>query len=400
MLNLGTLQANGPQHGGWVKVKASAAAVNTGNVLANATNGDGGYLRFHGDGFSLNAASGLLSATGSGQGGTVVLTSGNSAGPAQAVSANVVALLGTDPLLAFATTGLTPPLTTIGLSLDPTVRATAANAGAIDARGVQEGGGGRIYLAGNNQAGILQGGSLNGLSVDVSGVLAASDPNAAFQSSFQQLNDAHTYLLAGRQITNSAGEVMSAVALAACDAAPNHLEPDANSADPSRQGSEFPDDFVLPTDTVTGPPLGPDGGGTRRASTSSNEDPDINLLGLFQQNRPLDIPEGEYRLVLRLNDPGSFLASAYLPVTEEILALALGEYHRHVSNGDRVEEALRHARLYLEEAGVTKEVAAALNEAVQNGTLTASLPIQQMLDTISTAPATSETTLPTTEIQQ
>lgn len=124
--------------------------------------------------------------------------------------------------------------------------------------------------------------------------------------------------------------------------------------------------------------------------------PDYDVLGLFQEDRrgPLDRIPTLFRLVIRIPDPGVMLSSAYLPVTEEILALALEDFHRQLSMGQTIAEARRHAMLYLREAGVTRQVAQALVERAAQGGIKADSAIVKALETMAKAPDSTNGGLP------
>ncbi len=77
-----------------------------------------------------------------------------------------------------------------------------------------------------------------------------------------------------------------------------------------------------------------------------------------------------------------FMASTYLPVTEEILALALDEYIRQLSKGETIQEAYRHTKLYLDEAGVDVEIAKLITEQVESGTIKADGEVMKVIDSI------------------
>lgn len=263
-------------------------------------------------------------------------------------------------------------MTTLLTSIDPTMAESAINIGSMNVQGCGDSCDGRIYIAGNNQFGVADGSFLNGVEVDVAGILADPNPPQALQTTMRHIQDngGHAYLVTGQQILDSRGRTRTAVETVACDAGPNNDEPDVNPNDPSHQGSEFPDDFTLPR-----PPIA-----TPRARAY-----DYDLLGLFQEERPLP-PPPEYRMILRLNRVEMFMSSQYLPVTEEILAMALGEYHRHRHAGDTTEEAYRHVKLYLTEAGVDVDVARAIAQGVADGKVRASAPVLHVLQAMAETP--------------
>ncbi len=373
IINLGTVSSDADSQAGIIVAKAGEMNINAGLVQANATGGNGGYVHLHADNVTANFTT--VQANGGTNGGRVLLTAGDgdqSNNDRGVNKTGVVKTLfdaqGGDQVYGFSNKVLTPPVTVLETSIDTTLAESAYNFGEVNAQGGSPGGDGNIYLAGNNQFGASNGSHFNGVEVDVDGILAAPLPSVALQDTMRHVQDngGEVYFVAGQQIQNSQGQTVTAVEAVACDAGPSNNEPDVNPNDPTRQGSQFPNDFTLP-DPIR-PPGGPD-----------PENPD--LYGLFQQDRP-EPAEVPYRVVLALDNPTLFMATTYLPVTEEILALALDEYNRHLAAGDTVEESYRHTRLYLEEAGVDATVALAISKAVEEGTIKADVPVMAVIDKI------------------
>lgn len=383
LINHGVISATAKDVGGQILAKAGEYAVNsaTGLIQANALYGSAGYAHLHANNVALNA--GTIEARGGYRGGRVLLTAGDRDQTNNARGASVPGL-GSAPIFGFSDTALTPAITLLQTQIDPTLAESAINLGSLNVQGCGDGCDGRIYIAGNNQFGVADGSFLNGVEVDVTGILAAPSPPDALQSTMRRIQDngGHAYLVTGQQIPDSRGRTRTAVETVACDAAPNNDEPDVNPNDPTHQGSEFPDDFTLPRRPVPPP---------------SVRGFDYDLLGLFQEERPLP-PPPEYRMILRLNRVEMFMSSQYLPVTEEILAMALGEYHRHRHAGDTTEEAYRHVKLYLAEAGVDADVAKAIAQGVAEGKLRASEPVLAALKAMAEAP--TPTPQPLNDLQQ
>jgi hypothetical protein len=110
---------------------------------------------------------------------------------------------------------------------------------------------------------------------------------------------------------------------------------------------------------------------------------DPNFFGLFQDSRfiPQDKLPIEERglIVLAMAKPSMFLSQAYLPITQEILTLALKDYDRELSKGQTLDEATRKAAEYLSNAGVDADTATLILEQVDKGQLSADNRIKTIL---------------------
>jgi len=340
IVNTGSITANGIKNGGTIVAKSGQYTINTQLLSANADNGRAGYVQLHGNNVALNT--GDIEAEGCIAGGKVLLTAGDNDQSNNNRGADISAYIANASIKGFSDTALTPPVTTLNTTINTTLAESAINTGNISTKANTTGGDGKIYIAGNNQFGLAHNSTLNGVAVDVDGILSAPKPSEALQTTMSQVqnNGGHVYAVVGQAIPTSKGTVVTAVEAVACNAAPGGHEPDVNPNNPHGQGSEFPDDFTLPD------PQKPD------------ENIGYEVLGLFQQRRPGNLPpEPPRRLKLRLDDSKMFTASAYQSVTEEILALALDEYNRVLSTGQTVEEANRQMKLYLLESGISPAVA-------------------------------------------
>ncbi len=334
---------NGHGHGGHIYSKAGLINLNLGEYNTDADvggTGYGGFIWHHANTISANVDlnqfglgglpfnSGLLSANGDTFGGKILLTGGDLKDDHSNDSLTVFERLNAAFGLSIPNPG-DPVLIPYGVSstdgvnflagFDLNLAESAYNLGSMSALGATKNG--FLGMAGNNQLVIGPTATFNGVAY-----------NAAQPKGGQLL------LLAGQNLNGQ-----TAVWALAC-------------GDP-------PED----------PPEDPPGG-----------NPNFDNFGLFQEDRwqSPEFVEPRFRMLLALSDPNLFLASTYLPVTEEILALALEEYHRQIALGQVPEEGRRHAALYLTEAGVTPEVAAAILEQVNQGVLKASAPVVTTLEEI------------------
>ncbi len=118
--------------------------------------------------------------------------------------------------------------------------------------------------------------------------------------------------------------------------------------------------------------------------------PDINpnTLGLFQEDRFVPTPSLDnlpYKLQLAFDNPELFLASNYLPVTEEILALAFEAYERERMAGESEENAMKTVQEYLTQVGIDAEVALALIERIDQGLISSTDKVLEVLQSIADA---------------
>ncbi|MBX2860998.1 MAG: hypothetical protein KTR14_07175 [Vampirovibrio sp.] len=368
-LNFGIYQANGINFGTGLK----AAGFTRGDVYVPTYSGGGrgGYIHLHGGGVAANidpslldgpATPSFMEAIGSTKGGQLLLTAGG--GDASSFLSSLPTIDG------FSVQTLTPPLTQLLTTIDLTVNESAYNFGNMRAQGGSIGGDGNIYLAGNGQVGTIEGATFHDVPVQYNNIVNAADPDAELQSLMGQIqnNGGNAYFVAGQAITGSDGVVRSAVEAVACDAAPNNDEPDVNPNDPTHQGSEFPDDFTLAA--VPPPPV-------------VNNDPDVNLLGLFQQQRPRVPRNNNYKAILTFANSNLFLLKGFENVTQDMLENAQLELNRQLANGVAPAEAKRLAQIYLAETGIDQETAVALVEQIEQGNFNADAKIVEVLETIA-----------------
>ncbi len=116
--------------------------------------------------------------------------------------------------------------------------------------------------------------------------------------------------------------------------------------------------------------------------------PDINpdLLGLFQEDRfvpTTSLNNLPYKLQLAFDNPELFLASNYLPVTEEILALAFEAYEQERLAGKSEENAMKTVEEYLRQVGIDPEVAQSLIDRIDQGLISSTDKIVEVLQTIA-----------------
>jgi hypothetical protein len=361
LANNGNVFANGGQQGGVVVGKSGLVALNQQTINANGGQ-QGGYVRWHGNAIAVNGPDvpgeinsvgypGDITATGGVNGGVIKLTSG---GPVPDGYTNAETDGLTNLLLNQAGFGITQgtlqasgtsngSLITL-LPNGPLPLGSAINAGNLNTQG-GETDAGVIDIAGNGLAFATETSTFNGVATGTSPVAFFANASAA-----------------GTRFIAGDGAVRAAV----CD------QP-------------------IPTNPETpgNPNTPPDG----NPGVDPNTGLDITSF-LFQNQRPylldrLPVPTNN-KLVLRLGQPGLFLAKAYTPVTQEILNLALEEYNRELANGKTIDEALRITRLYLEQAGVDGEIASQLVEQVAAGSYKADNRVVKVLQTIANQPVVEE----------
>ena len=363
LANNGIIQANGGQHGGSVIGKSGLVALNQQLITANGGQ-NGGYVRWHGNALSVNGPDipgilnptgyfGDIQATGGVNGGVIKLTAGGPV-PDGFTTADVVALafLPSNQAGFGITQGVLSAGNTVNSSLINALPTTlplgsAINAGSLTTLG-GEGDLGVIDVAGNGLAYATDNSSFNGVTSGTSPALFFANGNAA-----------GTRLIAGP------GAVQAAV----CDQPLPGNPPE--SVPPGTPGN--PDTGIII----------PQGQGADSQFLGFTLRGEINPLNRPYLNDRLPVPTNN-KLILRLGQPGLFLAKAYAPVTQEILNLALEEYNRELANGKTIDEALRITQLYLEQAGVDSEIAAQLNEQIAAGNYQADKRVVAVLKTIST----------------
>jgi hypothetical protein len=294
------------------------------------------------------------------------------------VNGLITDLLAQNNLAGFSTTQNTPPVTTMDTFIDMTRTGSAVNLGHIETRG-GDNGGGETWLVGQGQVGVGSGSSINGVTVAYDDILNDPNPPAAFQSFMTAMNDNNSVKL----VAGNVGDV-SALSAVFC----SNLVPPGNTTGDNPEdgdGYDFPNNFTIPGPT---PPN------------------TFNVNALFQEYRfrnDLTTPRPPAPLVIGYEQPGMFLAKAYQPVTQEILRLALLEYNRALADtdlnsatqgGQSPQRAFEMARLYLTDAGVDQETAAALLEKIQDGTFEADKNILGVLEAMAHPEATP--TAPTT----
>jgi hypothetical protein len=353
VFNEGIIKANGLLQGGSIITKAYTAAINNGTVEAKATGlydgpiytsrvgqddyndddeydfsltGSGGFIRWHGNGLSVNNFGAVMDVTGPSQGGVIQLTAGGPTtldaltlpGLASGLGITQGTLLPTDNLSLVTSAGTLP----LG---------SAFSAGFLDARATNEGGTiGKIDIAGDGFAGLEANSVVNGVTVGTDAVSFFSNPAI------------------GSNVRLIAGE--GAVKAVVC-------------------GGDIPKNPERPNT----PPV-------------VKETPfRFELGGLpFQYYRPDTLtPPVPNKLVLRLGKSSSFLAKAYTPVTQEILTLALKEYNRELALGHTVDRAMAMTQLYLKDSGVDADIAVQLVEAVKAGSFTVDAPVLLVLEKMS-----------------
>jgi len=366
----GVIDASGGQLGGFIQLRAGDSIFNAGKILANANGfsdsallggtiivkaanlninsngglyqasvtsvpGDlasvlallsgkwfGGYVHVHGGTLAYNDQNAFLKADGGSFGGHILFTAGDKDPTNNGRAIVAPALLGWTPTI---TPGLS---TTDGVTYVPGINTgiaeSALNYGGMSTLGVLSLG--RIILAGNNQVGL-------GPASTTVGLLS---------------------VVAGQDIGGK-----TAVELAACGTVPIGGGPGGGGGQDEEPENPNPN----------GGGTGGSGGGSSTPTTT-----DFNLLGLFQHQRFIPItkiPFYPYRIIINLPQLGLFFSSAYLPVTEEILVLAFEEYNRHIAAGQVDGEARKQTAFYLDQSGVTPEVAQLILSQIKDGTLTA-----------------------------
>lgn len=408
ILNLGSIYADSGQGvAGTIYSHAGNNNLNFGSITASSY-GDpaseaarGGSIRLHGNNLAANVdlttlvdpslygrnhringagverwasefGVGQLEAKGGSTGGTVALSAGGTCGagcennnPTETVTGaggfvngRVSDFLNSGPVNGFGISQNTPPVTEVSLSVDPGISESALNFGNIDTRSAN--GGGEVWLVGNNQAGMGAYSVINDVKVDYDAILSSSDPAAAFQAFQTAMNDnGSVKLVAGTANGKSAVE-----AVFCADDIPSSNP----NGDVPGDGYDFPNDFTLP--------------GASTPPGSSPDTPGFSLLGLFQEGRNRyfqdQTPRQPAPIIIGFEQPGMFMAQAYEPITQEILALALLEYNRVLADpttatqgGETHVRAAQLTRLYLQDAGVDQEVAQALVEKINEGSLKA-----------------------------
>lgn len=412
--------------GGTILGFAGNNNINFGRYAANANVSNeggyaqGGYIRLHGNNLAVNVdvttladpslfadeyysyqegpytytsfgstfGPGQIRARATNQGGQVYLTAGQSCGFGGCAESEPTS--GTDGfnedvdtamgildesssllIPGFGTNQNTPPVTVVNLALDLKTPGSALNLGHINTNSKQKGGGGTTWLIGNGQVGLGDGSSINGVKVDYAGILGAADPTAAFQDMQVKMNKN------GNQVNLLAGLVdgIPALEAALCADLPGLDEPAGPNPGGNAAGVRFPQNFTLPGGTTIDDALG------------------FDVNALYQEYRfrsNNEAPKAPALLILGFEQPNMFLAQAYAPVTDEILALALKEYNRVLADGEVDSRALQIAQAYLEEAGVDADVAKALLEKIADGTFTADPKVVQVLQAMAGQPETPQ----------
>ena len=391
--------------GGTINVKASRYAINSGLMTANAYNqsvvyaakeaslsdiyipeydsygnGYGGYIHQHGGALSLNGVYGQtgssMLANGASNGGQILLTAGGSTDESLNYSVldlyfNIAGGGITYPVglqIGLTTKQLTPPVTFLDPTIDTTIVGSAISNGSLEALGGSEGGDGKIYVAGNGQAGFGNESSLMGKTLSVGGIVTSPNPNAALQAfgDSVQENGGRVYLVAGTELEGTDGKVRTAVEAVAC-APLDDGHPNVNPND-SQQGAVFTRDFALPDDVLT-----------------------FDLFGLFQQQRYIPdtkMPNLFGKFVLAMGDPTMFSASQYQPITEEILALAMEQYDLRIAQGKDKVDAFNTTMDWLQQAGITPALANNLLNDINAGKFTnVGTPVVDALNKIASLPA-------------
>jgi hypothetical protein len=361
--NDGEIAAFGGQQGGAVVVKSGSLAINSSGISADSA-GQGGFVRFHGNSLAINGLDadgnpGSITTNGA-QGGVIQLTAGG--GPA--VPGSLGDLIGNSSIINLLGIGISQgtmqptnnisQLNFLNTSTFPLPPGAAINLGNISAQGDTVADVGKVTVAGDGLAFLDAPSTVNGVTVGTNAAAYFANPtvNGAVQ------------LVAG------AGAVKSVVC-----AGPTPVTPFAPGEGPVTLNVADPNPNFDPTGLlVNGRPFLLD-----RVPTPTNN-----------------------KLVLRLGQPGLFLAKAYAPVTQEILTLAIKEYNRELSNGQTVDKAQAVTRLYLEQAGVDGDVAQQLIDAIAEGTFTAEAPVLTTLRAIAATPVVPAVTpaTPVEEIRQ
>lgn len=250
-----SILANGIGQGGVIDASAGESVKITGNVLANASQGNGGYIRLHGDNSVYIAPQreylGKVEANGSINGGQIVLTAGdhilgNEGRP------STIDIDGTTPefVSSFGLRQLTPPRTIVGTQAKLDQSESIFVYGLVNALGGSGGKNGKIYFGANEQIGFGLDGTpstvLNGATANYNQILASTNRNQAFQNALlpSQTNGGRVYTVVGQALTNMAGQTRNAVD-ATNEAAPSKLAPNVNPLQ-NGQGALLPNDFFLP----------------------------------------------------------------------------------------------------------------------------------------------------------
>jgi hypothetical protein len=333
--NDGLIASGAWDNGGAIIAKAGDVALNTGLVSASSigsadvyaktariidepvedipveTFGTGGFIRWHGNAFAVNA--GALVAKGGSTGGVIQLTAGG-------VPTNPTfdAQLGS----LFSGTGIGVTQGTVPSLTNPSMISnvatvpigSAVNTGVLDARGGDTNG--TIDIAGDALAAIALGSEINGVTL-------TSTNAAAFWSNPD---------VAG-SLTLTAGK--GAVAAIACGG-PTPQTPEVPSV------SELPPPVLLPVTPFA-----------------------FELGGLpFQNLRPDLVGKAQRKLILRLGKRNLFMAKAYTPITQEILTLAHKEYSLQLSQEVSRAKALEATVRYLQDAGIDPDMASSVLVAI------------------------------------
>jgi hypothetical protein len=360
VFNESPILANGLLHGGSIIAKAYTAAINNGVVQAKAyglpvsseaspilmgktslvevpdeetpvtLTGSGGFIRWHGNGLAVNGSiyntGAVMDVTGPAQGGIIQLTAG---GPTSLNAAWLPQLVDGVGI----TQGTLLPLGNASVinSLAALPLGSALNAGIMDARATNTDGTiGQIDIAGDAFAGIEGTSIING------------QPYAPGY---------FTNPLIGGPVRLVAGE--GAVKAVVC-------------------GGDVPETPFNP-ETPNTPVV------TKTLTPFT-----FNIGGLpFQYYRPdlIGTPVNQ-KLVLRLGKGSSFLAKGYASVTQEILTLAVKEYNRELAYGKTPDKALASTIHYLQDSGISADVALQLAEAIDAGSFKAEAPVLKALKTL------------------